>query len=327
MVPEQRSARPRLTIVTPVFNEAGNLETFVTRVSQVLFSREDFDACVLFVDDGSSDASWSMIQDIVARSDRFSALRLSRNFGAHCALAAGFDHVNADAEIVATLACDLQDPPETVIEFIAQWRQGANVVWGARRGREDAGWRMLGSRSLMTLLRRYSMPKGSKFQTGSFFLIDQVVLESLIRMREHSRVTFALVGWMGFEQAVVSYDRPARQNGQSGWTFSKMLSTSYDLLIGFSPVPAKVLTMLGFILFGLSLTVIFYLFLTWLLQDVQPGWTGLMATMTLCFGMLFMMLGVMSEYLHRIFIEAKGRPLYFIARRVGEVGMRELRRD
>lgn len=320
---EDLSKRPRLTIVTPVYNEAGNLGAFVSETTRILLSRDDVDVRLIFVDDGSSDASWSIIQGVVAASPRFSAVRLSRNFGAHCALAAGFDHVHADADIVATLACDLQDPPDVVVEFVREWRAGANVVWGARRRRDDASWRVACSQALETMLRRYVMPKGSKFQTGSFFLIDKVVLQSLRLMREHSRVTFALVAWMGFEQAKVEYDRPARVNGKSGWTYSQMFNTTYDVLIGFSPVPAKILTMMGFALFGLSMLVIVYLFLTWLFRDVQPGWTGLMATMTLCFGILFVMLGVISEYLHRIFLESKGRPLYFVARTVGGVGTPE----
>ena len=318
-----RPSRPRLTIITPVYNEAGNLGQFAEVVSRTIFAREDFDARLLFVDDGSADQSWAMIHELVGKSTRFEAIRLSRNFGAHTALAAGFDHVHSSTDIVATLACDLQDPPETILGFVDEWRKGADIVWGARRQRGDQGWRQAASQFLDIVIRRYAMPRNSRFQTGSFFLIDRVVLESLLKLREHGRVTFALVAWTGFQQAVVQYDRQARLSGRSGWTLGNMINTAYDVFIGFSPIPAKVLTILGFSVFGLSAVALVYLIVTWLVQDVQPGWTGLMAAMTLCFGMLFVMLGIMSEYLHRIFIEAKDRPLYFVARRIGSVADRE----
>src|SRR5262249_16330316 len=151
----------------------------------------------------------------------------------------------------------------------------------------------------------YAMPRNSRFQTGSFFLIDRVVLDSLLQFREHSRVTFALVAWTGYDQSIVTYDRGPRVGGRSGWTFAKMIAPAYDALIGFSPMPAHLLTLFGFVMLGGSLLVFLYLVTAWLVSDVQPGWTGLMVTMTVCFGILFVMLGVSFEYLFRIFVETK----------------------
>jgi glycosyltransferase involved in cell wall biosynthesis len=306
---------PRLTIITPVYNEAENLDAYASAVEETILSRGDLDARILLVDDGSSDDSWAKIVELTRRSVRFSGLRLSRNFGVHIALAAGFDNVGEDADIVAVLACDLQDPPLTVLEFVARWREGADIVWGARRERADSGWRRIASHTLDRILRLYAMPRDSKFRTGSFLLIDRVVLECFLKCREHNRVTFALVAWTGFSQDVVYYDRQARLRGRSGWSLGRMISTAYDVFIGFSPFPARVLTGLGFALFGISILVLIYLVTEWFVKNVQPGWTGIMALITVFFGILFMMVGMIAEYLYRIFIETKARPLYFVASR------------
>lgn len=309
---QRRPARPKLTIVTPVFNEMGNFNAYVKEVWRHLLSQSDIDVHVLFVDDGSSDESWSRIEEIAANSPRFSGLRLSRNFGAHTALAAGFDHVGADSDIVAVLACDLQDPPETILAFVEAWRGGADIVWGARRNRDDQAWRRAASSLLQSTLR-HAMPPASKFQTGSFLLMDRRVLQCFAQYREHSRATFALVAWTGFDQAIVEYDRKPRTAGKSGWSFSRMLNTAFDIYIGFTPIPAKLLTGVGFTVFGLSLVAIAYLVSDYLLHDVQPGWTGIMTTLMFLFGILFVMLGILAEYMYRIFLETKARPLYFIA--------------
>ena len=316
-------SRASLCIVTPVYNEAENLDRYVDEVTRILFSRSDLDARVLFVDDGSTDDGWCKIQEIAKRSDRFSALRLSRNFGSHTALIAGFDYVPDNADIVATLACDLQDPPETILDFVQKWRDGFDIVWGARRTRADGVFRQVASRNLEYLLRRFAMPRNSQFRTGSFFLIDRIVLDCVRQFREHSRVTFALVAWTGFQQSTVPYDRRPRLVGNSKWSLSQLLNTAYDVFIGFSPIPAKVLTAFGFFMLFASLLGAAYVVTDWFLRDVQPGWTGLMATMTLCFGLLFVMLGIGFEYLYRIFVETKDRPLYFVSRQVGELRPRK----
>jgi dolichol-phosphate mannosyltransferase len=323
----RRRGHPQICIVTPVFNEARNLDRFVDEVGREVLSSANADFHVLFVDDGSTDESWAKIEQIVANSSHFSAIKLSRNFGAHTALLAGFDQVADDVDAVATLACDLQDPPSTVLDFVQQWRNGADIVWGARGTRADGSFRKTASWLLESLLRRYAMPRNSKFRTGSFLLIDRVVLDCVRQFREHARVTFALVAWTGFEQAEVFYDRRPRRDGRSGWRFGQLVNTVYDVFIGFSPVPAKMLTLFGFLMLAVSLIGVSYLVADWFLYQVQPGWTGLMATMTMCFGLLFVMMGISFEYLFRIFMETKNRPLYFVARRVGETALIETVHD
>lgn len=312
-----RPVRPKLTIVTPVYNESENLDRYASAIEQFFSGRADLEVSIILVDDGSTDNSWEKIEQFVRGDRRYSGVRLSRNFGSHVALAASFDRVSAEADMVAILACDLQDPPQVVLEMVEEWRRGADVVWGGRRSRGDAFWRRTASRLLESTLRRFAMPRSSKFRTGSFLLMDSKVLDCVKLYNEHHRVTFALVAWAGFEQAVVEYDREQRRAGNSGWSLGRMLSAAYDVFIGFSPVPAKFVTALGFIIFCGSVVALIALVVEWMVRDVQPGWTGIMAAMTIMFGVLFMMVGVIVEYLYRIFIESKRRPLYFVARTAG----------
>jgi glycosyltransferase involved in cell wall biosynthesis len=307
----------RLLVVTPVYNEADNLDRYVAEVTRTLLQPSDINVRFLLIDDGSSDGSWKLIERICEQNPAFSALRLSRNLGSHFALTAGLDNVADDIDVVATLAADLQDPPEVLLQFVEAWRDGASIVWGRRRTRQDHGWRRFLSMLFENAIRRYAMPRGSKFTTGSFFLADRQVIECFRQMRETSRVTFALIAWTGFDQAVVDYDRLARSAGKSGWTFGRMIQAFYDVVMSFSQMPARLLTTIGLTTSILSMAFLAYLVLIWLTSNVQPGWTGIMATMTLFFGVLFLMLGIISEYLYRILLESKQRPLYFIARRAG----------
>jgi dolichol-phosphate mannosyltransferase len=280
-------------------------------VTKALLAHTGFETRFILVDDGSTDGSWDMIVGICDRLPAFRGVRLSRNFGAHVAICAGLDVARGDA--IAILACDLQDPPETIVEFLDAWRSGADIVWGARSSREGEPFRRILVDAMIKVLRRFAMPRGSRFTTGSFLLIDARVAECVRRFREHSRVTFALVAWTGFDQEVVYFDRRARQSGQSGWGLGKLFSTVYDVFIGFSPAPAFVITAMGLFLSFLSLSGLAMVLLEWAFYRVQPGWTGIMATITLFFGMLFMMMGLLGEYLSRIFVEVKNRPLYFVA--------------
>jgi glycosyltransferase involved in cell wall biosynthesis len=314
--------RRRVTIVTPVFNEEASLPSYVESVRSALLARTDTEYDVLFVDDGSTDASWTLIERICAADPRFRGLRLSRNFGAHIALCAGLDAVRTDAAVV--LACDLQDPAEVVVEFVDRWKAGAEIVWGHRRQREDPAWRRFASRLFGATMRRYAMPRGSRFTTGSFLLADRKVVSAVQQMREHSRITFALVAWTGFRQEIVEYDRQRRRAGVSGWTFARMIRTMYDAFVGFSPLPIRLTTALGIAISLLSVPLAIYLLASWLLGDPLPGYTSVMLVLTVFFGIQFLLMGLVGEYLYRIYLEAVRRPLYFVA---AQCGVRDPRDD
>lgn len=313
-----RSGRALVTVVTPVFNEGECLDAYREAVNETLLAADDIDVEIILVDDGSADDSWAKICTFAAADSRFRGVRLSRNFGSHIALSAGIDDARGDA--VVTLAADLQDPPETVLTFVERWRAGADIVWGRRRTREDAGWRVMASNMFSQLIRRYAMPEGSQFVTGSFFLIDRRVADCYRRFEEHNRIAFALVAYTGFVQDTVEYDRRRRYAGKSNWTFSQMLKAMYNAFIGFSNVPGRLTTWLGVSFFLLTIPVIIYVIASRVSGNVAPGWTGIMVTLLLMFGVLYLSVGVMGEYLFRIYTEVTRRPLYFVSDRVARLG-------
>jgi dolichol-phosphate mannosyltransferase len=316
-----KTVKPTISIVTPIYNEEASLAVYAEAVEQQLFGDESINVEVILVDDGSGDSSWSIIEQMCVRDSRYQGLRLSRNFGAHAALSAGI--LNAGGDAVATLAADLQDPVSAISEFIDTWRSGAQIVWGRRRSREDAGWRVLTSNLFFRLIRRYAMPRGSKFATGSFFLIDRRVVECFKQFPERNRITFALVAWTGFRQEVVYYDREGRSAGKSGWSFGRMLKAMYDTFIGFSEVPARLMTIVGMVTSLLSIPFSLYLVAAWWFTDTVPGWTGLMLGVTVFFGLQFLMMGLVGEYLYRIYSEVTARPLYFISQEAGAHAKRD----
>lgn len=312
------AARPRIVIATPVFNEEATLPRYEQTVREVLLSRTDYDFQVVFVDDGSRDRSWEMIREICRRDPRFRGIRLSRNFGGHLAFTAAF--ANADGDAIAPLACDLQDPPEVILEFLEKWRAGAQIVWGHRRTRDDPAWRRFTSGLFLRLLRRFAVPAGSKVTTGGFVLMDRKVVDCIMQFGERNRVNFALVAWTGFDQAVVEYDRVARVAGQSGWTLSKMMKSMNDTFIGFSILPVRIMKLLGTAMILLTMVLAVYMVAHWWTGHTLPGWTSIMLALTILFGCQFFVMGIVGEYLYRIYTEIVHRPLYLVSDSIGFPG-------
>lgn len=305
--------RKTISIITPVYNEEQGLEHYYQRVTEVILSNKEFDFEVLFIDDGSVDNSWKIILEICNRASGFRGIKLSRNFGSHTAIACGFDHCSGDAAVV--FASDLQDPPETVMEFIERWKAGSEIVWGKRRTRKDSLIRRIYSYVFLSFMKHWAIPKNSLFTTGSFLLIDRRVLECCRQFREHGRITFAIVAWTGFDQDVVLYDRQARTTGKSGWTFGQMIKTFYDAMIGFSYLPIRLATILGIIISILNVPFIAYVLISWCLGNTSTiGWTSIVLFISIFGGVQLLILGMVSEYLYRIHREAINRPLYFISK-------------
>jgi glycosyltransferase involved in cell wall biosynthesis len=306
------STRPLVLVLTPVYNESAGLEEYEASVTRTLLSRADCDVRVLFIDDGSSDDSWQKICAIAAREPRLRGIRLSRNHGSHIALSAGFANIG-DADAVATLASDLQDPPEVVAKFIDRWKAGADIVWGKRVSRDEPFVRIWTSRMFELLIRKHAMPPRSRFTTGSFLLVDRKVAECFAQFQERNRVTFALVAWTGFSEEVVEYERQRRRTGRSGWTYGRMVKTMYDTFIGFSQTPIRLMTVTGGLVSLLTIPMAGYLLYHRIVGHPILGWTSTMLPLTLFFGLQFLMMGIVGEYLYRIYAEVVRRPLYFVS--------------
>ena len=306
-----KKTSPFVTIVTPVLNEQTALADYAAAVSSALLCRSDCRFEVLIVDDGSTDGSWGEILNLCRRNPSFKGIRLSRNFGIHAAISAGIQRASGDAVVI--LACDLQDPPAVINRFIEKWRAGARIVWGRRASRQDGFWRGRVSGIFYRILRKHAMPRGSKFTTGSFLLADRKVIECFKSFGEHNRITFALVAWTGFDQDVVDYDRVARRAGQSKWRIGALFKAMYDAFLSFSLLPVRLITLLGVAVFIMSLAMGVYILVAWLVGNPAPGWTSQMLALFFFFGLQFLLLGIVGEYLYRIYTEVTHRPLYFIA--------------
>lgn len=305
--------KPLLAIVVPVFNERDNLERFHEQVSAVMRDLVDYDWEFVFVDDGSRDGSFEVLSALHERDERVTALRFPRNFGSHVAIAAGIDRARGDAAVI--MAADLQDPPALIRDFVARWRDGYDVVWGARSGRDDGAFRAWAMGRFYAMVRRYAIPTYPKGGTGSFCLITKPVMDAFRHMNERNRLTFGLIAWAGFKETQVPYHRPSRLVGASSWTTSKMMKAAMDTFISFSLFPIRTITYLGLTVSALSFLFGFYVLLNKLLYGTRVmGWSSVMLTVLLLGGVQLVMIGVLGEYLWRILDESRGRPLYIVER-------------
>jgi len=308
--------QPLIAIVVPVFNEQENLEAFYAAVSDVIDAMPDYDWQFMFVDDGSRDGSFEVLRSLRERDKRIEALRFPRNFGSHVAIAAGIDYCRGDAAIV--MAADRQDPPALIREFVARWREGYDVVWGARTGRDDSRLRAAGMSLFYRLVRRFAIPSYPPGGTGSFCLISGPVIDAFRQCQERNRLTFGLVAWSGFRATDVPYHRPRRLIGSSSWTLRRMLKAALDTFIAFSSLPIRTISFLGLFVSALSFLFGAYVVANQIFFGTRvQGWTSVMLVVLVLGGVQLLMIGVLGEYLQRILDEARGRPLYVIERTLG----------
>jgi polyisoprenyl-phosphate glycosyltransferase len=299
-----------LAIVVPAFNEAEGLPELHRRLSAAV---EDLDLAVtmLFVDDGSSDGTFAAIETLRAADPRVGALRLSRNFGKELALTAGLDHVDADAVVV--IDADLQDPPELIPDMVARWRAGADVVYGQRIARDGEGWfKRASAHAFYRIIGRLSATPIPR-DTGDFRLMSRRAHRALCSLRERHRFMKGLFAWVGFRQEALPYRRQPRHQGRSKWGWWKLWNLAVEGITSFSGAPLRLATPLGLAaaLFAFAYGVVI-IAKTLLWGDAVPGYPSLMVVILFLGGVQLMALGVIGEYLGRLYDEAKQRPLYLV---------------
>jgi dolichol-phosphate mannosyltransferase len=305
-----------LSIVVPVFNEEANLTRLYESVTGVMRDVGGCDWEFVFVDDGSRDGSFTVLERLRLRDQRVTAVRFARNFGSHVAIAAGIDYCRGDAAVI--LAADLQDPPELIREFVAKWRDGYDVVWGARTGRDDVAMRGSITALFYRLVRRFAIPNYPAGGTGSFCLVSKRVLTTFRQCTERNRLTFGLIAWSGFRAAEVPYHRRVREAGRSSWTRGRLVKSAIDTFISFSFLPIRAISYFGLLVSLLSFLFGFYVIVNRLAFGTQvEGWTSVMLALLLLGGVQLTMIGVLGEYLWRILDEVRGRPLYVVERAMG----------
>lgn len=300
-----------LTVVVPAYNESEGLRAFHERLSAVFAEMGDLDCSVLYVDDGSRDDTWDIMCELRAADARVAVLKLSRNFGKELALTAGLDHATADAVVV--IDADLQDPPELIPQFVAEWRDGYDMVYGTRASRAGETafkkWTAATFYKVIGSLSQTPIPH----DTGDFRLLSRRALDALKGVRERQRFMKGLFTWVGFRQKSVVYARDARFAGETKWNYWKLWNFAIDGITSFSSSPLKLATYVGL------LTAVFsFVFAVWvtvkalLWGDAVQGYPSLMVVVLFLGGMQLMALGVIGEYLGRLYVEAKQRPLYLI---------------
>jgi polyisoprenyl-phosphate glycosyltransferase len=303
-----------LSVVIPVFNEEGNLPVLHERLSSVLETAvADYE--IVFVDDGSRDRSGEILRSFVVNGSPVTVVELARNFGHQVAISAGLDYAHGRAVII--MDADLQDPPEVLPQFIAKWREGYDVVYAIREKRKE-GWLMeLGYKSFYRLLRRIASID-IPLDAGDFCIMDRKVVDLLVAMPERNRFVRGIRTWVGFDQVGLAYERQARHFGKTKYSFSKLLYLALDGLVSFSYIPLRLITLAGFGISALSILIaIFYTIKKVLVGLDPPGFATLVVSIFFLAGVQLITLGVIGEYVGRIFEEVKHRPLYIVKRVIG----------
>ena len=306
------SEPPTYSFVIPVYNEADGLAELYQRMT-LLLDQLDGVAEVILVDDGSRDESFALMLALAAKDSRFRVIQFSRNFGHQVAISAGLDLSMGDA--VVTMDADLQDPPEVVLEMAAKWREGYDLVYGQRERRESETWfKKVTARIFYRTLRRMTdvdMP----VDAGDFRLIDRRALDAFRAMRERSRYVRGMFGWVGFRQTGVKYVRPGRFAGETKYPLRKMIRLALDGIISFSNLPLRLVLQFGFFVSIISLAAgIAAAFVKLSGAYAVPGWASLMVWVSFIGGVQLTVLGVIGEYIGRIYEEVKQRPLYIVSR-------------
>ncbi|WP_013323630.1 glycosyltransferase family 2 protein [Gloeothece verrucosa] len=299
-----------LSIVVPLYNEAPNINKLFERLLWTLNSL-NITYEIVCVDDGSRDKTLERLREYHFRHPEIKVVALSRNFGKEIALTAGIDH--AQGRAVIPIDADLQDPPELIEQLMAKWREGYEVVYAKRRVRQGETWfKRFSANAFYRVIERLSsiaIPR----DTGDFRLLDRRVVEALKQLPERTRFMKGLFAWVGFKQTYILYDRLPRYKGQTKWNYWKLWNFALDGITSFSLVPLKVWSYLGLILSLLAFAYASFLIARTLIFGIDvPGYASLMVTVLFIGGVQLISLGVIGEYLGRIYEEVKQRPLYLV---------------
>lgn len=305
------ASTPTYTIIAPIYNEAESIPVLYARIKEVMETTgETWE--LLMVDDGSGDGSTDLIRSLACRDERVRPVIFSRNFGHQIAVTAGWDYSRGQAVVV--IDADMQDPPEVILDMIEKWREGYEVVYAVRTEREGESWFKLFTASLFYRLIYRITDVSIPLDAGDFRLLDRKVVNVLKQMRERHRFPRAMSAWVGFKQTGVPYRRAPRYAGETKYPFRKMFRLALNAITGFSFFPLQVATYMGFISAGISIIAIPLVIAArlWLPREPLLGQATTLIAVLFLGGVQLISLGILGEYIGRLYDEAKGRPLYIV---------------
>ena len=301
----------RISILIPAYNEEAVLEPLMIRLGNLANNTKDYDFEFLFVNDGSKDKTLDIIKDYAEKDDRVSYINLSRNFGKEIGMIAGLDHVTGDATVI--IDADLQDPPELIPEMIKLWEEGYDDVYAKRRSREgETSLKKFTSKMYYKTLQGVTHIPIQE-DTGDFRLLDRRVVEALKEFRESQRNTKAMFSWVGFHKKEILYDRDPRAAGETKWNYLKLVELAIDGITSFTTAPLRVATYAGLAVSAFAFLYLIVIVVRTLFFGTDlAGYPSMMAVILFLGGVQLLSLGIIGEYVGRIFNETKQRPLYLI---------------
>ncbi|MEM7068987.1 MAG: glycosyltransferase family 2 protein [Pseudomonadota bacterium] len=303
-------ATPTLSIVIPCLNEQDVLPELHHRLNEVCKNSIDGGYEIIFVDDGSSDKTRSIITELADTDQHIVGVFLARNYGHQTALTAGLQYALGDRVLV--IDADLQDPPELLPKMMQLMDQGADVVYGQRLSRNGETFFKKASASLFYRVLDKMLDTTIPRDVGDFRLLNRRSLDAFLKMPEHHRFVRGMVSWLGLRQVPINYHREERTAGQTKYPFRKMMQFAVDAITSFSIVPLRVASYLGIISSIVSIALLFYALSSWITGNTVPGWTSVIVVVLMLGGVQMLMIGIMGEYIGRTYLEVKRRPLYVV---------------
>jgi len=301
---------PAVSFVVPCFNEAAVLPEALARMHAAARDAA-LDYEIVVVDDGSSDSTWQVLEKAASADHNVRGIRLSRNFGHQAALTAGLERARGSQVLI--LDADLQDPPELISAMRAKMEEGYDVVYGKRRFRDGESWVKRASAACFYRLLNFFAEIEIPSDSGDFRLMNRRALDAFLKLPEASRYIRGMVAWIGFRQVAFEYHRHRRAAGKTKYGFGRMVRLSMDALTGFSIRPLRVASIASVILIGISAMLMIRVLLSWATGGTVRGWTSLIVTVLFIGGVQTFILGILGEYIGRLFVEAKRRPLYLVS--------------
>ena len=308
--------KKKVTLVIPMYYEEKVANECYKRVKENLNKLENYDHEIIFVNDGSTDKTLEILEDIATKDKNVKVISFSRNFGHQAAVTAGLQYVTGDAIVI--MDADLQDPPELIPDMLKLWEEGNEVIYGKRKSRDgESAFKLFTAKMFYKTLNALSDVEITK-DTGDFRLVDRKVVDTINSLPEHNKFLRGLFSWVGYKQTPFEYERKERFAGETKYPLKKMLKLASDGIISFSTKPLKIVGALGMISIIISIILLIYALVSYAIQshNLSAGWTSIMVAITFFSGIQLLSIWIISEYIGRIYDETKRRPQYIIDKEI-----------